>query len=70
MSGGAVEHEPNRLDSLPLPAHVNIRIRGEWRTAWLIGCDRQLAGWHGLVQYQDEGFPETTTWLSAEDISW
>jgi hypothetical protein len=65
-----VRHDSSRLDHLPLPAHVHIRIRGDWRSGWLIACDRQLSGWHGLVQYQDEDQPETTVWLPAEEISW
>ncbi|TCC02634.1 hypothetical protein [Kribbella soli] len=67
----ALDHDNYRLDHLQLPAHVHVRIRGEWRSGWLIGCDRQLSGWHGLVQYQDddEDQPETTTWLRAEDIA-
>lgn len=58
-----------RLDHLQLPAHVHIRINGDWRSGWLIACDRQVSGWHGLVQYQDDDRPETTAWLPAEEIS-
>ncbi|TCC21832.1 hypothetical protein [Kribbella speibonae] len=64
----SVDHDSYRLDHLQLPAHIHVRIGGDWRSGWLIGCDRQLPGWHGLVQYQDDGLPETTAWFAAEQI--
>jgi hypothetical protein len=64
-----VDHDTYRLDHLQLPAHVHIRIRGDWRSGWLIASDHQLSGWHGLVQYQDDGGPETTAWFPGEEIT-
>ena len=61
----------HRLDHLQLPAHVSVWVNGGWRPGWLLACDNQLSGWHGLVQYQDddENQPETTRWLRAEEIT-
>ncbi|NIK57785.1 hypothetical protein [Kribbella shirazensis] len=69
MTEPPVDQDTYRLDHVALPAHVHIRIDGEWRSGWLIACDRQVSGWHGLVQYQDDDRPETTVWLPAEEIS-
>jgi hypothetical protein len=65
---GRPDHDLHRLDHLQLPAHVSVWVHGGWRPGWLIACDNQLSGWHGLVQYQDEDHTETTTWMSAEQI--
>jgi len=62
------DHDEHRLDHLQLPAHVSVWVNDGWRPGWLIACDNQLSGWHGLVQYQDEDQTETTTWMAAEHI--
>ncbi|TDO47957.1 hypothetical protein EV643_108274 [Kribbella sp. VKM Ac-2527] len=62
------DHDLHRLDHLQLPAHVSVWVHGAWRPGWLIACDNQTSGWHGLVQYQDEHHAEITAWMAAEQI--
>jgi len=67
-AGGRPDDDLHRLDHLSLPAHVNVLVHGSWRPGWLIGCDNQMSGWHGLVQFQDEYHTEITEWIPAEQI--
>jgi hypothetical protein len=67
-SHNSPDHDPHRLDHLQLPAHVSVLVYGGWRPGWLIACENQPSGWHGLVQYNDEHGIETTTWMAAERI--
>lgn len=62
------DHDEHRLDHLQLPAHVSVWVHGGWRPGWLIACDNQPSGWHGLVQYEDEHGIEVTSWTAAEQI--
>jgi hypothetical protein len=63
------QQDLHRIDHLPLPAHVSLWLHGRWQPGWLIACDNQPSGWHGLVQYKDEQHVETTEWMPAEQIA-
>jgi hypothetical protein len=58
----------DRLDRLPLPAHVKVWADGQWRAGWLIACENQPSGWLALVQHHDEHGVEITEWIDATQI--
>lgn len=65
----ATHEDPQRLDHLQLPAHVNVWAYGAWRPGWLIGRDHSPSGWYGLVQFQHGQSSEATEWLPANRIT-
>lgn len=70
VPAGAVRPlSPSQASTIGLPHAVAVRIDGEWRSAWLLGHDRDAGAVSYLVQRLDAGGGHEPVWVKDVELA-
>lgn len=69
VPAGAVRPlSPSQASTVDLPHAVAVRVDGKWRSAWLLGHDRDAGAVSYLVQLLDAGGGHEPVWVRDVEL--